>query len=1031
MNSLERNINNLNKEQRLAVETIEGPVLIVAGPGTGKTQVLTLRIANILQSADVNPSNILCLTFTESGVTAMRERLLRLIGTPAYQVKIHTFHSFCNEAIQAFPEKFAFARELVQLDDLTRLKIIKEVIDSFDIEEKMILKPFHDKYFYKSAILNSIQTLKREGITFEKFEMITRDELAEIENNPELNKRTNKPTQKWSTKLKNAQKNIELSKIYTKYQEALTEKGLYDYEDMLLFVIEKFKVDEELLANYQERYLYILVDEYQDTNGAQNEILKYLGSFDKSPNIFAVGDDDQAIYRFQGANLENLLFFERQFENVKTILITTNYRSSQNVLDLAGSVIENNESRLTSVIPGLNKKLKAGVDIAKYPAEVYEFSTNEIENNFIAKKIKELHRNGANYSDIAIFYRKHSDAEDIVDTLLKAAIPIKLAAGRNALEEPIVQQFLDLIRLIQFKEINIEKLLFKVLFYEFLGFKRLDIFKITNFSHRKELFHNPENEKYSIMDIISSKELLEKAKVEDIEAIYNFSEKVVEWKTQSENLALVRFVELIGAESGFVDFIFRGKVDMENINSVNSMYQYIKELNKNNKKLTLDEFLNDVALLEENRIAVYEKELDTNADSVNMMTAHKSKGLEYKYVFIIKAYNGNWGGNKKGDLIKLPSFAEEVDKKLGDLINYDMEDERRLFYVALTRAKERIFITYAKEYPSGNSTKQVSQSQFVGELDKKLVEFKDTSEFEKADIESIRQAISPRVGSPYTITENDFLNGVIKDFRMSASALNEYIECPLKFKYSRLLKVPKLYDKNLSLGTAIHSGLESFFRELQKENEKDLGYILFTFEKALERQLLSKADYEETLIEGKEILKNYYEFYKEKLVKPLQVEYGFYGRDIILESEQTDPIALTGQIDKLEPLEKLGEVQHVKVVDYKTSTPKSSNEIMGLTKNSTGSIYRQLVFYKVLSEVDNQFRPFPTAPKYQIDLVEADFLKPDKVKKELKKISFEIPQEHVDELKLKIIDVMKRIRNLEFNGSEEYPLCGECEWCKM
>ncbi|MBE0574131.1 ATP-dependent helicase, partial [Candidatus Dojkabacteria bacterium] len=341
--NLESEILKLNPSQQEAVNAIEGPVLVVAGPGTGKTQVLSFRIANILSTTDAAANNILCLTFTESGVAAMRKRLLKLIGKEALYVRIHTFHSFCNEVILSHPENFSFAKELTQLDDLNRIKIIRLILDELSSEQELTIVPFYDKYTYQKNILDNIQALKREGVSAETLENICKETIADLEANPDINSRTGKPKKDYTDKLKLYKKNLELAMVYKKYSEVLLEKGFYDYEDMILFVIDKFKKDDELLAEYQEQFLYILVDEYQDTNGSQNELLK-LFAFDKSPNIFAVGDDDQAIYRFQGANVENLLFFEKQFENVTTISLTTNYRSSQHILDLSSSLIDNNKA---------------------------------------------------------------------------------------------------------------------------------------------------------------------------------------------------------------------------------------------------------------------------------------------------------------------------------------------------------------------------------------------------------------------------------------------------------------------------------------------------------------------------------------------------------------------------------------------------------------------------------------------------------------------------------------------------------------
>ncbi|MEO6728814.1 MAG: ATP-dependent helicase, partial [Candidatus Dojkabacteria bacterium] len=504
MKDINHFLEKLNPEQKKAVQTVEGPVLVVAGPGTGKTQVLSLRIANILQETQANPSNILCLTFTESGVTAMRRRLLDMIGNDAYYVRIHTFHSFCNEIIQSFPEEFMFSKELTQLDDLTRLKLLRESIDVVEDEvgkSEFKLIPFRDKYAYIRAINSSIQTLKRESVSPEKLEGNAKKVIEDLEANPNINNKTGKPTGKWDNARKSAQKNLELSRIYKKYASLLNEKGFYDYEDMILFVLDKFENNQEILSTYQEKYLYIVVDEYQDTNGAQNEILKYLGNFDSSPNIFAVGDDDQAIYRFQGANVENLLFFAKQFEGVQTIPIVENYRSSQNILDLASSVINHNQARLVNYMPFLEKNLKAGLDIPNRKAEIYEFNTSDGEIAFIVDKIKQLESEGTNLNEVAVIYRNHSNAVDLIEAMVKAEIPIQVTAGKNSIENKAVEMFIDFLKTIEYTDKDRDFLLFKVLFFDFLRFDRLDIFKITRIAG---------DEKISIYDLLTKDELGER-----------------------------------------------------------------------------------------------------------------------------------------------------------------------------------------------------------------------------------------------------------------------------------------------------------------------------------------------------------------------------------------------------------------------------------------------------------------------------------------------------------------------------------------
>ncbi len=1028
MINFEAELKKLNSEQKLAVDTIQGPVLVVAGPGTGKTQMLALRIANILRTTDTKPSNILCLTFTESGVWAMRERLFRIIGTDAYFVRIHTFHSFCNEIIQTFPEKFAFARELNQLDDLTKLKIFREILDDLaqksDGKEKLKLVPFSNKYMFLNDISSSIQTLKREGITPDELKEKAEVKLSELEANQKINKRTGKPTADWLRERDQTTKNFELFEIYNAYNQKLVENGLYDYEDMILFVIKRFEEDDQLLAFYQEKFLYVLVDEFQDTNGAQNKILKLLGSFDKSPNIFAVGDDDQAIYRFQGANVGNLIDFKNSFEDVKTITVTTNYRSSQLILDLSSNLIKHNTLRLSNIDTSLNKNLTAGNAIPNKKTEVHSFKDSRSENEFIAKKILELNSTGVKFSDIAVLYRNHKDSEDLIDVLLSEKVPIRLAAGRNSLDEKLIDNFITLLKVVQYTDSDRDFLLFKVLFFDFLKFERIDIFKIVNFAHEN---------KESIFNILLDGVKLEKLGINNIvniSVLQNFASKIIDWKADSENLSFAAFIQKIMSESGFLDYVFGSEPsNIEDINSVNSFYDYIKSINRVNKLLSLESFLNDINLLKENKLQVSEKELDVDKDGVNLMTAHKSKGLEFKHVFIMKFTEKSWGGKGRSKIIKLPLQTADVTDEVSNL-----EDERRLLFVATTRAKEHLYFTYASEYPSGNTTTETGPSIFMSELDEKLIE-KFNVENEEFNIEPVKKLLSTKLGSPYNIEETEFLKHVIAKFKLSASSLNEYIECPLKFKYNRLLKVPHAKDKTLSMGTAIHFVMEHFYKNLKLGELKAKDYFIYQFEWALKKELLGKAEYEETLKEGTRIISEYYDYYEGTFLKPAEVEYGFYGRNILLEKDGIEPILLTGKIDRVEylntnqSLNSLDIDTRVKIVDYKTSSPKSKNDIMGKTKYSTGSIYRQLVFYKLLAEIDNFFRPSTNFPKYKVEQVEVDFIKPDSGK--FKREVFEIPNEDVESLKETIFGIMTRIRNLEFGGTDEYPLCEECEYCKM
>ncbi len=1039
LSAFESRYAQLNPEQQKAVDTIEGPVLVVAGPGTGKTQVLAMRIANILKlDVDVSAGNILCLTFTESGVGAMRKRLQSIIGSEAYHINIHTFHSFCNEVIQSFPEKFiAFSGNPRQLDDLGRIKIIRQVLDDLDSEKKYHLRLFANPYQHQYEILSSIQTLKREGVTTTEFALVAESELETLKADPEISKRTGKPTQKYAAKLKTAERNVELAEIYANYASRLTEENLYDYEDMILFVIQAFEEDWELVQHYREKFQYIHVDEYQDTNGSQNKLIKLLGSEhpENKPNIFAVGDDDQAIYRFQGANVDNLLFFEQQFEGVQTIPITTNYRSNQAILDFAKDSVSHNQNRLVNIIPGLSKDLKAGTEAKEIKPKVVQLNTGDDELEYLISEINELVAGGGAYNDIAILYRRHSDAEDIVDALLRAQIPIKLAAGGNALDEKPVQMLVNLLRLVEFSVVDRDRVLFEMLFYEFLqqrfGFNRLQVFKLLAYVNDKNYFVKDPSQRVNLFNVLGDSPQLEAAGIHEQQALLSFHSQVVGWKELEANTNIVDFVAHVLHESGLFAQVFGDQLDIDEANAINAFFQFVKAQYQADHTLNLTRFLADLHLLTENNLSIGESSMELDHDSVNLMTAHSAKGLEFDNVFVVKAYHRNWGGRVSRQIIKLPPqllTLVEVPESRDAQKDLETEDERRLFFVAATRAKQRLYITTASEYGDPKNKKEVEASQFITELDSEVYESPDTDQALKTKTEDrLRRALSPIVDLHLDENEREFLKVLVSRFKLSASALNEYLECPLKFKFNRLLKAPLPSSPHIALGNAIHKALERQGRALMQLGELSLPRMLLDFEQALETELLSGEDYQLTLTEGKHILERYFEEYKDSWPAPAAVEYSFSRHNVVLELLDQDPVVLSGKIDKLDWVDE--DSLRVKIVDYKTSTHKSENEVRGLTKAADKNIWRQLVFYVLMAELDDQFRPPNKMQKYQVDHVEVDFLKEKSGKLVRRPIT--INSDDVHDLKQEIAAVMTSIRDLEFYGTEEYPLCAECEYCQM
>lgn len=958
MDTFKQELAKLNPSQKEAVSNIEGPVMVIAGPGTGKTQVLALRIANILKQTQMDPRNILALTFTESGVIAMRKRLLKIIGRPAYYIQIHTFHSFCDKAIREFPEKFIFSRELMSMTDVDRVLCLQEIIDKTELEH---LTSFHNKYYFLNAISGAIKTLKREKVTVADFEKLI------------SKKRKTWDTEKNELSEKETAKLEELLALYRAYQGLITEKGLYDFEDMILFVVEKMQTDEEFLRYYQELFQYILVDEYQDTNNAQNELVRLLGSFWDLPNIFVVGDDDQAIYRFQGASVENLLYLNKLYPDIKKIVLDKNYRSSQLILDAAKSLVENNEQRICNIDKNVTKNLKAELSLPDKPIEFYEFEQGENETVFLVEKIRELQAAGVKLDEIAVFVRDNRDFEDIVDMFERQGLPYFLRTSVNILRETEVRKLLKLLRLISDPGNNL--LLFEVMLFDFIDIPVLDAYKMA-----KKSEVSPE-----------------------------FMERILGWQKAAANMTFSEFFEYLLKATGYIEYILKSDQKIDLLNKVNSLFSFIKSMNNSDHELTIKSFLAKIGIMEEHNLAIEEYMLKPETEAVQVMTAHKAKGLEFEYVFLPKLYNGKWGNKSVRELIKLPTNLvpnTDLDKKEQN------EDERRLFYVALTRAKKQVFMSSSKLYHVFGIERETVPSLFVSEIDSRFVAASDSHVYEKDVEKLLTDQFKEKEDLPQELSE--YLNDLIDEFKLSTTALDTYLDCRRKFLYNNLLRVPRMKTPALAFGTAVHKALEMFFSEFREKGSlPDEEFLISRFEKAMKREVLVGASMEDALKKGKKVLSGYYEHYRKEFKKPMFMEYFFGTHNVYL-----DNVPLTGKLDRIDMIDPVQ--RKVMITDYKTGRSRSRNEIEGKTKASDGRYKRQLNFYKILCGQDQLF-PFDVVSG------EFDFVEPSKAGK-YKKENFVFSEKELDELRGLIVRAYGEIHEHKFGKTEDRSKCQKCDY---
>ncbi len=971
----------LNTNQRQAVDTIEGPVLVLAGPGTGKTQVLTTRIANILKQTDTDPSSILALTFTEAATREMRQRLIKLIGKDGYFVQVTTFHGFCNDIISQNPERFSRPAGMKNVTDLEKIQIIKEILESGDYES---IKPLNDPLYYSQAIISSISTLKREGFTIPRFRQIVsilKDEF-EIQKD-DLSKTAT------TEKQKQVNKNLELLDVYEKYQTKLSSLGRFDFDDMINWVTESFEKDSDFLLNYQEKFQYILVDEYQDTNSSQNRLIFALASFwGQQANIFAVGDPNQSIYRFQGASKENLVQFKNIFPSHTQINLEQNYRSTRTVLDLSAKLID-------------EKPLITNSDLENTKLKTAKFSSSLFEDEFIATTVENKIKGGENPADIAIIAKENKDIENLVNLFKVRNIPFRLEAGTNIITTPFVSQFIKLLKVVtNIQDKNDDLDLFTVLNYPHLNISPLEILKLSRQAYLS---------RQSLIDHLLNPSLRGVENDEAIQKILDTIDQFISWNSKSASSALPEIFQIIFQESGLLNQLLSLPNSVIELNRFNTLFEDVKIQSQAFPDLTLKKYLQNLQIMQDNNIKLEEQVLVGEQRAVTLTTAHKSKGLEWKTIFIYRFADTHWGNKTRRELIKLPpGIIVFEDTEIEEDKN---SEERRLFYVALTRAKQEITLTGSTAYQS--SAKMTYPSIFLEDLPKELIEEVNTTELEKTTAKILGNNLTSQTDTVLP-DEDEYLKEILKDFKLSPTALNTYLSCHYKFKLDNLYRIPRSKAPSMCFGTAVHYALENLYKNLNEDKLVSKSDFLNSFEQALKREILSPNDFKDRLAHGKKVLTSYYEANEKDFQKTLFTEKSF-GTSLTSQIH-LDDIALTGKADRIDLTSPSS--KEVRFVDYKTGKPKSRNEIEGNTQNSNGDYKRQLIFYRLLAELDKTF-------PYKVEQTEIDFVEPNE-KGEFKKEKFSITTEEVENLKTLIKESVASIRTLDFSRTTDTNTCSTC-----
>ena len=634
-------LDGLNDKQKEAVLYNDGPLLIIAGAGAGKTKTLTTKIAYLIENENIAPYNVLAITFTNKAAKEMKDRLYLLVGDISKKIQVSTFHSFGLKLLRENYSILGFDKNFVIMDSDDSLTVVKKIIKDLNYDPKI---------YNPRAIRNKISSCKNELISPKKYEHYAVSEYEKV-----------------------------VYQVYEKYEEKLHRNNSVDFDDLLLLPIKLFTEYQDIKEKYQELYQYMLIDEYQDTNQAQYLLTKLIS--EKSRKITCVGDDSQSIYSFRGANYKNILNFENDYKDAKTILLEQNYRSTSTILDAANQVIKNNKQKKDKNLwtsRGIGSKIK-----------YYRSYNEKDEAQYVIRKTKELINQGVEYKDIAVLYRTNAQSRVIEEEMLKENLPYKVIGSLYFYSRKEIKDLIAYLRIIYNSKDNVSLLRIINTPKRGIGLKTIE-----------NLTEKADQNNSSIYEVISSGKELE------------FKKLIEKLKELSNELTLTELIEKVLDSTGLKKELeeektLEAEIRLENLEEFKSI---TKSFEAREGLISLEEFLLEISLISD----VEEYKNDPNR--ISLMTVHSVKGLEFNHVFVV--------GMEEGIFPHMNSLIE----------NSDLEEERRLCYVAITRAKDDLHLVNARHRTLFGKEQVNPPSRFISEINKDLLETNVKEEIERQEI---------------------------------------------------------------------------------------------------------------------------------------------------------------------------------------------------------------------------------------------------------------------------------------------------------
>ncbi|MBU4482080.1 ATP-dependent helicase [Patescibacteria group bacterium] len=982
----------LNQQQKQAVEHTTGPLLIVAGAGTGKTTVITEKIAYLMSEKKLKSDQILALTFTDKAAGEMEERVDKLLPYGYTDLWIMTFHAFCERILKQHGLDIGIPNDFKLLNQTEQWMITRQNLDKFNLD---YYRPLGNPTKFIHALINHFSRCKDEEIWPQDY--------LEYAEKLKINLDNMEATggEDATSEIKRLE---EIANAYHIYQQLLLDNSSLDFGDLINYTLKLFQERPNILKKYQYQFKYILVDEFQDTNWAQYELVKLLvgTGFKPVQNLTVVGDDDQSVYKFRGASVSNILQFKDDFPKSKKIYLNQNYRSSQNILDLAYNFIQlNNPERLEVKLQGANKLSKKLKSNSKDDGiiEHLHFATESEEVDGVINKILELYKN--NWNDFAILVRANNQAEAFLNGLRNADIPFNFVASKGLYSKEIIMDVLAYLKLLDNYHESLA--MWRVLNFPMINIEVEDLMEISRFSQRKTL------SLFEACQQIPITRDLKKIKPETarkINKILNFISTHTKLAREKNTKAVVlKFLQDFEYSQWLLN-----KNDEKSFVYINLFIKKIDEFEKSFDNKSIKNFMRLTELeLESGEQGSLSKELEEGPEAVKVMTIHSAKGLEFKYVFIVNLVDKRFPSINRSDPIQLP---DELVKEIIPTGDIHLQEERRLFYVAMTRAKTGLFFTSADDY--GGSRKK-KLSRFIYEI-----KLESSASVPQKSFNTSADKLQLKTNNlPAGATKGGKIAQAGQHF--SYSQLKAYETCPYQYYLSFILKIPVIGKAVFSYGKTMHSVLQKFFL-LIKGSGDNLQGDLFTKNiktSASAKAMADRQKHKNTLPSIEELLEIYQEswiddWYESKEQKEKYKKQGRESLKKLYNQIKSDPpqvlelekgfnfkiknYTIKGVIDRVDNLGN-----KVEIIDYKTGTAK---DIKKIEKD-------QLLIYQMAGQ-----------ETFGWDIKKLTFYYLDNNTK----VSFLGTEKEIETQKNKILDLIEQIKKADFEATPSKYKCQYCDF---